>query len=244
MKNLVRTIAPLIIGAAIGFFVCKEYFCEKCPDCPDCPPNTSACAPTSETPGGIISVNDAINLHENYVGDHYTAINNAMGDDFLDTQFVWFEYDRIKQYISYLEAVQQKNPNNDRISGIRIYFGAHNASNDEYPRQQTVFLTPTVDAKLNDNNSNMNNLPFFIKPTNASDPLVGQYKVIARLLIDQYLNPDERAFLANNNLANRKSQEAKGNTTQKSANAAENDDDDDKTSLSFNMGQLSPPPRN
>lgn len=175
-------------------------------------------------------------LHETYVGEHYTAINNAMGDDFLDTQFVWFEYDRIKQYLQYLEAVQNKNPSNPPISGVRVYFGAHDVNNGQYPNQQTVFFTPTIDTKLSEKHSNMKNLPFYIKPKSSNDPLVGKYKIIGRLLIDQY-NPEERAFMANSNLGNK--DETRETMVQKSGDAKNGDDG---TSLSFNMGQLSPPP--
>ncbi|KAB8151878.1 hypothetical protein EZY14_016955 [Kordia sp. TARA_039_SRF] len=231
MKKTALAIVPLLLGAAIGFFICKEYFCEKPTNCPECPPTS-----TTEAPAGIISTNQAIALHETYVGEHYTAINNAMGDDFLDTQFVWFEYDRIKQYLQYLEAVQNKNPSNPPISGVRVYFGAHDANNGQYPNQQTVFFTPTIDTKLSEKHSNMKNLPFYIKPKRTSDPLVGKYKIIGRLLIDQY-NPEERAFMANSNLGNK--DETRETMVQKSGDAKNGDDG---TSLSFNLGHLSPPP--
>lgn len=243
MKKTAPAIVSLVLGIAIGFFICKEFYCPKLdcstcePDCSNCP-TTGACAPTTTPPPGIISINEAVNLHESYVGEHYQAINNAMGEGFLDTQFVWFEYDRIKSYIGYLEAVQDKNPNNEPISGIRVYFGAYGDGNDLYPKQQTVFFTPTVDTKLNENNSNMKNLPFYIQPSSSNDPLVGTYKIIGGLLIDQY-NPDERAFMANSNLNGKNTREGQA-TAQKSAQAK---DGNGGTSLSYNMGQLSPPPR-
>ncbi|MEM6718772.1 MAG: hypothetical protein AAF611_05645 [Bacteroidota bacterium] len=251
MKKTALAIVPLLIGAAIGFFVCKEYFCPKIDcttcevDCTKCPEQPGPCAPTTEAPSGIISIAEAVRLHETYAGERYQAANQLVDKNFLDTQFVWFEYDRIKQYIGYLEAVEQKNTSNPPISGIRVYFGAHDANNDEYANQQTVFFTPTVDTKLNEQNTNMKHLPFYIQP-NGDDPLVGKYKVIGRLLIDQY-NPDERWYLANANLGH-KGQDPAGNVrqkmAQKSANTENGDGDDDGTSLSLDMGQLSPPPRN
>jgi len=234
MKNLVRTIVPLVIGAAIGFFVCKQYFCEK-PDCPECPPNTTT------VPSGIISVNKAVNLHETYKESRYQVINETIGGQtdstFLDTQFVWFEYEKIKNYIAYLETVERKNPNNPEISGIRVYFGAYDSTNPEYPQQQTVFFNPTIKTELEEDNNNMKNLPFYILPDTANEPLVGKYKVIQRLLLDEY-NDVERAFIANSNLGHEETSE---NMVQKSAiTNAKNGGDG--TSLSFNIGHLSPPP--
>lgn len=230
MKNLARTLVPLVLGVAIGFFVCKEYFCE--PSCPTTPPSGK----------GIITVNKAIELHETYKNTRYQVINDAIGgpndSTFLDTQFVWFEYEKMKSYMNYLETVQSKNPNNPRISGIRIYFGAYDA-HEKYPKQQTIFLNPTVKIdQINTSdhkNHNMKNLPFYIKPNSDNDSLVGKYKVIRRLLLDEY-NDYERAFMANSDLGHK---EAKGKAMQKSANAKNGDDG---TSLSFNIGHLSPPP--
>jgi len=238
MKNLVRTVVPLIIGAAIGFFVCKEYFCPKI-DCSNCPtdcstcPSTGACAPTSEAPSGIISTADAIRLHETYVAGRYSD------QDFKDTQFVWFDYNKMKQYIGYLEEIQQKNPNNLPISGIRVYFGAYDASHNKYAQQQTVFFTPTIDTKLNEEYPNMKNLPFSILPT-GDDPLVGRYKVIGGLLLDDHI-PDERMNQANISLGHRgkENNPTKENIALRSSNAKNGDNG---TSLSMNDGQLSPPP--
>ena len=237
MKKTAPTIVSLVLGIAIGFFICKEFYCPKLdcstcePDCSDCP-TTGACTPTSETPNGIISVAEAVELHEAYENN-----NSFHYQDSLYTEFVWFEYDRIKQYIGYLEEVQRKNPNNAPISGIRVYFGAYGTAHVDYPSQQTVFFTPTIDTKLNESYSNMKNLPFSIQPT-GNDPLVGTYKVIRGLILDEY-NPDERTFMANNNLNGKNTREEGQTTVQKSAQAK---DGNDETSLSYNMGQLSPPP--
>ena len=220
MENPVLLIVALLVGIAIGYFICKKL--------------SNGGNHHEKPPHGIISVEEAIDLHEEYVDKRYPIINNSIHKGFKDTQFVWFSFHKIKSYIEYLETVQHKNPSNEKISGIRVYFGAYE-KHDEYPKQQTVFFNPTIETELKESSSNMKNLPFSIIPTNTSDPLVGKYKIIERLLIDEH-NPTERAFQANNSLGHKKSAE---NLVQKSN--AENGDDNG-TSLSFNMGQLSPPP--
>ncbi|AXG71378.1 hypothetical protein KORDIASMS9_03635 [Kordia sp. SMS9] len=224
MKNLVRTIVPLVLGAVIGFFICKEYFCEKSPV-------------VEKEPKGIITVNEAINLHEAYVQKlNDTMYQDTNNPDFKETQFVWFSMEKIRDYVNYLDHVEKVNPKNPKISGIRVYFGKYN-EHKEYEGQQTVFFTPTVDTKLAKETDypNMKNLPFYILPKEASSPLVGKYKVIKQLLLDDH-RPSTRANDANVYLGHKESKEK---MAQKSTNAKNGDDG---TSLSFNEGQLSPPP--
>jgi hypothetical protein len=228
MKKTAPAVVTLILGIAIGYFICKEYLCSECP------------SPPQLTGQGIITVDKAINLHENYKQVHYQVINDTLSSltnsNFLDTQFVWFEYEKMKNYINYLETVQSKNPNNPKISGIRVYFGAYN-DYEKYPLQQTVFFNPTIETTLDEKNNNMKNLPFYIIPDSPTDSLVGKYKVIQRLLLDEY-NDIERAYMANTSLGHK-------NTREKSAlksSGAENGNGDYGTSLSFNLGHLSPPP--
>ncbi|WP_430408624.1 hypothetical protein [Kordia sp.] len=222
MENLVLSIVPLVIGIAIGYFLFKKL-------------NTCICE-NSDKPDGIIPVSEAVKLHESYVNGRYPIINQFIDKDFKDTQFVWFEYDKMKSYIQYLEAITKKNPNNPKISGVRVYFGAY-TEHPKYPKQQTVFFNPTIETSLDEAHDNMKNLPFYIIPNSPNEPLVGQYKIIERLLIDEH-NPTERAYMANNSLGNKESKE---NLVQKKSANAE-DGFDDGTSVSFNIGHLSPPP--
>lgn len=222
MKNSVKTIIPLVLGIVIGYFICKNMGDN---------PNGN---PDAKAPEGIISVNDAINLHESYVAKlNDTMYGTPNNPEFKETQFVWFSMEKIRDYIKYLDNVEKLNPDNPKLSGIRVYFGKHNA-HKEYPNQQTVFFTPTVDTKLSEDYPNMKNLPFSIIPKDASSPLVGRYKVIARLLLDDHY-ADTRANEANAMLGHKSTE----NIAQKS-NAKNGDDKG--TSLSFNDGELSPPP--
>ncbi|MBC8756335.1 hypothetical protein H2O64_16795 [Kordia sp. YSTF-M3] len=223
MKNSVKTIIPLILGIVIGYFICKSMG-----DNPDGNPDAKA-------PEGIISVNDAVTLHENYVTKlNDTTHGTVNNPEFKETQFVWFSMKKIRDYIKYLDNVEKVNPDNPKMSGIRVYFGKYN-DHKKYPNQQTVFFTPTVDTNLTSEAEfpNMKNLPFSIKPKDASSPLIGKYKVIARLLLDEHY-ADTRANEANASLGHESSE----NIAQKS-NAKNGGDD---TSLSFNLGHLSPPP--
>lgn len=226
MENVLQIAVPFIVGAAVGYFLFKKF-------------NRCVCA-SSEKPDGIISVPEAINLHETYVEGRYPLINQSISSDFKDTQFVWFSYDKMKSYFQYLEAAMNKNPNNPKISGIRVYFGTYN-EHPQYSQQQTVFFNPTVEVPLpSETYDNMKNLPFCIIPDNASEPLVGKYKVIEELLIDEH-NPTERAFMANNSLGN---ENANNNefVPKRSPNNQKNGGNN-CTSLSFNEGNACPPPK-
>ncbi|EDP95781.1 hypothetical protein U8527_11715 [Kordia algicida OT-1] len=218
MENVLLIIVALLVGIVIGYLLCKKLS------------NDHGNGHQEEPPNGIIPVSDAVNLHETFVNEKYPLLSSAINSK--ETQFVWFEFDRIKSYINYLETVEKKNPNNPRISGVRVYFGAYQ-NHPEYTKQQTVFFNPTIETSLDEDYSNMKNLPFYIQPKNSSDPIVGRYKIIADLLLDEH-NPIERAFMANNDLGHKESKE---NMVQKSSPKNGNG-----TSLSFNDGQLSPPP--
>lgn len=220
MKNLVKTIIPLILGIVIGYFICKNL-------------NNNNGDPNTKAPEGIISVNDAVNLHESYVEKlNDTTYGTATNPDFKETQFVWFSMAKIRSYVQYLDNIEKVNPNNPKISGIRVYFGKYNQHKD-YPNQQTVFFNPTIDTNLAEDYHNMKNLPFYIIPKDASSAIVGRYKVIGDLLLDEHY-PDTRANEANSSLGH----EVTENVSQKST--AKNGDNG--TGLSYNMGQLSPPP--
>jgi len=251
MKNLVKTIVPLLLGIVIGYYLCgADSPSNASPD----PKDGNGGAPTVDTkePPGIISVAQAIDLHQNYIGEtkdafnRYQVINKVVAntlqkDDFKDTQFVWFPINEIRSYVKYLNKVERKNPKNPKISGIRIYFGAYDQQG-KYPHQQTVFLTPTVNTKLGDSYENMNNVPFYIEPKKARKPLVGKYKVIHQLLLkhntkfrtlqsDKYLSS---MFGNEDPLNQQKDVDNNGIVMMEQGPSG--------TSLSYNLGQAAPPP--
>jgi len=224
MKNLVLIIVALIIGIAIGYFICKKLSGHNSPG-----------NPNAKAPEGTIGVNNAINLHNNYVKKLNDPTQGTPNNpNFKETQFVWFSMEKIRDYIKYLDNVEKLNPHNPKISGIRVYFGKYN-EHEQYPNQQTVFFNPTIDTKLSEDYHNMKNLPFSIIPNDASSPLIGKYKVIKDLLLDEHY-PDKRANEVNISLGHKPTE----NNVQKSM--AKSGEEDNGTSLSFNLGQLSPPP--
>ncbi|WP_298421649.1 hypothetical protein [uncultured Kordia sp.] len=231
MENLLQLTVPLIIGVAIGYFICKKFGGGNTE-----PPNVN---PSPNPPNGIITVAQAVSLHENYKNERYPVINEIMvnstnDSDFIDTQFVWFSYEKMREYMKFLENIQAKNPNNKAISGIRVYFGAYK-THDLYSNQQTVFFTPTIEVDISEKDGNMKNLPFYIAPDDPQKPYAGKYKIIKRLLVDEYY-PEKRYNAAISNL----NYEVNEKLVQKSSNP---ENDDDGTSVSFNEGNASPPPR-
>ena len=235
MKKSGLLILTLLVGIVIGYLVCEKLN--------DHDSSGNGDKPT-DAPEGIISVDNAVNLYETYKDTRYQLINDAVGgtdSSFLDTQFVWFEYEKMKKYMKYLAAVEKKNPKNPKISGVRVYFGAY-GKHKEYSQQQTVFFNPTIETSLKEEHSNMKNLPFYILPNDANDPLKGKYKVIEELLLDEY-NPTKRALMANNSLGHENTGE-NGDTSENKSLAKESspENGDGGTSLSFNEGHLSPPP--
>lgn len=251
MKNLAKTIVPLLLGIVIGYYLCGS-------DGPSNPVddgnNNEGPAADVKAPPGIISVAQAIDLHKTYVGEsegvfnRYQTINKVVAntlemDDFKDTQFVWFPMDEIRDYVKYLNKVERKNPKNPKISGIRIYFGAYDGQG-KYPYQQTVFMTPTVNTQLGDSYENMNNVPFYIEPKKARKPLVGKYKVIHQLLLKH--NTKYRTLQSDKYLASMYEEAEQEQQQQEQTNedgiVAMNLPGPGDTSLSYNLGQAGPPP--
>lgn len=232
MENLLLVIVALIVGAIIGYLYCKKQS-----------NNNNEGNPNEKPPHGIISVDEAIELHENYVEKIKDTSQNPTNPNFRETQFVWFSMGKMRSYIEYLDNLEKVNPNNPKISGIRVYFGKYDNHN-KYPQQQTVFFNPTIGVELNNEEMfpqdfpNMKHLPFSIIPRDGNSAIVGNYKIITELLLDDHY-PFERAFEANNTLGIKSSQKE---SVHKSTAAARNGNGDKGTSASFNDGQLSPPP--
>ncbi len=234
MENLLQLAVPLVVGIAIGYFLFKKLSGGTTHP-PTVDPDDMA------QPDGVISVDEAISLHKNYKNTRYSVINetirsNTNDSDFIDTQFVWFSYEKMRKYMKYLRVIQKKNKGNKPISGIRVYFGAY-GNGGKHPNQQTIFLTPTIECDISEE-GNMKNLPFSIIPTNAENPLVGRYQIIRDLLIEEY-HADKRFNAALMSMNSRASSENKNiNLVHKSTeNGGGNG-----TSASFNDGELSPPP--
>jgi len=155
-------------------------------------------------------------------------------EEFADTRFVYFSLEDMKAYISFLEEIQQQNPDKD-VSGVRVYFGAYpNAESVDgktvkYPGQQSVFMAPTKHiGEVDKTYPTMNNLPFCVKGT-TENPLKGDFEIIESLMLDY--KKEERLGKANESASQKTSVQEKASVERS-----------ELTSTLFNEGQLSPPP--
>lgn len=140
----------------------------------------------------IISVDQSIAMYQEYENKRAKLVGPLLekvyeDTSFVDTKFVSFSLEDIKEYLAFIEQIQQENPEQN-ISGLRFYFAAYpNAESDGFrkiknPRQQTVFIAPTVDAgNLDSKYKSLNHLPFYIKGT-KENPLKGDFVVIEELM--------------------------------------------------------------
>lgn len=78
--------------------------------------------------GKIIPFERAAALYENYTArrknliEEYEEEENP-GVEFLPTRYVYFTYSKLKEYMDYLECIDNNLPEGDEIKSIRVYFG-------------------------------------------------------------------------------------------------------------------------
>ena len=139
----------------------------------------------------IISIEQAIEMKNEYQTRIKTVIEASRGSGYQATEFVWIDLETLKNYLKKLDDVKEKNSTD--VSGIRIYFSAYpkdetdafKSSEIDYPDRETLFLAPTIEVastSASNNYPNLQHLPFCINPTNASDPLKGAIEIIDGLL--------------------------------------------------------------
>ena len=151
-------------------------------------------------PTNIISVAQAIKMHDEYVNRIMPLIEkdklDKLNESYQATQYLYLNLDSLKQYIAFLDKVQEKN--NKKISGLRLYFAAYPTVEDskkagfesEYPGRETMFMAPTMQVastELSKQYTILEHIPFYIKP-NGDDKYVGEYMEIEGLLC----KPDNR----------------------------------------------------
>ncbi|WP_158847563.1 hypothetical protein [Algibacter sp. L1A34] len=160
-------------------------------------------------------------------------------NDFEDTKFIWYSLDEIKAYLQYIESIQKANPKQD-VSGLRIYFAAYPNSKKfksgksiKHPKQQTVFMIPTVGVDLGEKkHKSMNHLPFIIK-SDSSNPLAGQFEIVDELMID--FNKKKRLEMYYKKAQNFQKAGVNFSASLFTARAVE-------TSTIYNEGEMIPPP--
>ena len=151
-------------------------------------------------PSNIISVAQAIKMHDEYVNRIMPLIEKdkleKQNEAYQATQYLYLNLDSLKQYIAFLDKVQEKN--NKKISGLRLYFAAYPNLDDskkagfesEYPGRETMFMAPTMQVEsteLSKQYTILEHIPFYIKPS-GEDKYIGEYMQIEGLLC----KPDNR----------------------------------------------------
>lgn len=119
-------------------------------------------------------------------------------DNYLPTEYSIMPLQKLKDYLNFIEVLQQKNPD-QIISGIAISFGAYNLTDSlniekvevkerlaplqedplktgDYRGRMTTYITPTYydSNKKSEYDADMH-VPFCISPDNESDNFKGTY---------------------------------------------------------------------
>lgn len=205
----------------------------------------------------IIPINNAITMQQEFKTLRIDSLKPILektygAKDFKDTQFVWFTLEDMESYINYIKAIKSANPKKD-VSGVRIYFAAYpnkkvlNDRKIKHPRQQTVFMVPTVKS-YNESESykTMNHLPFAIRPDSPNNPIKGDFEIIEDLMLSH--NKKRRIEVYKTNNKNLKSSfGAASSSISKSSITNFNVTSQvtaGLTSTIGNEGELSPPPPN
>lgn len=151
-------------------------------------------------PTNIISVAQAIKMHDEYVTRIIPLIEKDKlqneNETYQATQYLYLNLDSLKQYIAFLDKVQEKN--SKKISGLRLYFAAYPNAEDtkkagfaaEYPGRETMFMAPTMQVartELSKQYNVLEHIPFYIRPS-GNDKYVGEFMEIEALLC----KPDNR----------------------------------------------------
>ncbi|ULC59438.1 hypothetical protein MBM09_00310 [Flaviramulus sp. BrNp1-15] len=190
-------------------------------------------------PKQIITIDEAVNMFKTEMNVKSKVVNPLLqkiykDSTFEDTQFAWFSLEEMKAYINYIEAVQMENPD-QKVSGIRVYFGRYNETSKKFANQQSVFLVPTVaNSGINSKYENLNHLPFGIIPDNPENPIKGTYTVLNQLVLN---TDDKNSRIKNFQKNSNNKQEANFSFFLKNSNALKT------TSLILNEGELAPPPK-
>ncbi len=109
-----------------------------------------------EAPEGIISLNDAKSIYDNYTKNRVGIIEEyenktRKSPDFQAARFVDFDYETIKQYIDYVDQEAEK-AGVEKVTKLRVYLA--NYPDEEvfagkevvHPKQNSVFMVPTLNV--------------------------------------------------------------------------------------------------
>lgn len=192
MKNLCKSILLLLVVLSVS-------------SCCDCKEKNTITTQDYKNQGHLISTTQAVKMHNNYKGFikpqiEEAQINRLKNKNYQGTEYIWIDMQHLKNYISFLEAVEKKNQDQPKISGVAIYLGAYNANysaqkvdevsgkekvikrTGNYNGRETIFFNPTFITKGNRENNILSHKPFTIMPTNPEeDAFKGVYTVFSAL---------------------------------------------------------------
>ncbi|WP_452222198.1 hypothetical protein [Lacinutrix salivirga] len=158
-----------------------------------------------ERKGRLLTLEEAVNMRENYQVSIMPAIEEAQNnrlqtENYSGTQYIWIDIEHLKEYVAFLEAVEKKNADQPKISGVAIYLGAYGKDysaqksdkesnkkqvvnrTGDYRGRETVLLNPTFVEHGNKTDNILNHKPFKISPINPKeDKYKGTYKVFTAL---------------------------------------------------------------
>jgi hypothetical protein len=138
----------------------------------------------------IISATQAITMKKEYeqtIAPLIKTLKSTDSKEYQPTQFAYIDLETLKNYVALLDRVNDKNQ--EKISGVRIYLSSYQNDKNKYPARETLFFAPTfkvTGTELSRKYSNLENLPFTIKP-NGNDKYVGKFEIVTALL-NQYDN--------------------------------------------------------
>ncbi|MGJ8744272.1 hypothetical protein [Polaribacter sp.] len=193
-----------------------------------------------------INIGQVADLFDNYK-DRFIPIIKQMQDNidtnngilqrdhYLPTEYSLMPLQKLKDYINFIEVLQQKNPE-QIISGIAISFGAYNLTdslniekestgkrkesilNDplkigDYRGRLTTFMTPTYYSEKNTGYDADNHIPFYIIPNDNSDVFKGEYRSLYKYL------DSIKGYASNNNKIEKEISKASFLPTFNAANA-------------------------
>jgi hypothetical protein len=124
--------------------------------------SSSTCTTCSDIDFGPLPAKKVFGLISNYRNNHWNGINRLRGMDFkgdtMDSRSVWFDLEKLKAFISTIEASVDKTSKKcmqhcDAKLGIRIYFGEYGpigaaenlapAPNSVFQGLHTLVMVPT-----------------------------------------------------------------------------------------------------
>jgi hypothetical protein len=138
-----------------------------------------------KVPSQLITIAEAVSLKEEFNNPTTSVLQStekAIGKKKQHTIFNYIDLQTLKDYVAFLEEVQRLN--NKKISGVRIYYGAHKSFDSTKTNRETLFFVPTIpvaSTPLSKKYPVLENIPFAIVPK-GSNKFIGDFKPIAALL--------------------------------------------------------------